>query len=248
MDSNNNKDVNSKKCQEEYLECEKWWIFALLMFVGGFYGAYTYTIRGGVFCNAQTANFVLLSMALGNMNFKKAAYYLVPLSAYLAGTILSESLALSIKKMNIIRWDTMLIIVEIITVIILGFIPESAPYQIAQVSINFIASMQYNTFRQAQKIPMATTFCTNHVRQVGVAITKAIRKHGEEQYIKRMSAHLIMLIMFVCGGISATVLAKLFLGKAIWGALIPLSVILIDLLYADLKKEKGMLHLKPNGH
>lgn len=51
--------------KEVYLECEKWWIFALLMMVGGFYGAYTYSIRGGVFCNAQTANFVLFAMAAG---------------------------------------------------------------------------------------------------------------------------------------------------------------------------------------
>ena len=42
-----------------YLECERQWVFALLIFVGGFYGSYTYLLRGGVFCNAQTANFVL---------------------------------------------------------------------------------------------------------------------------------------------------------------------------------------------
>ena len=41
---------------KEYLECERHWVFALLIFVGGFYGVYTYLLRGGVFCNAQTAN------------------------------------------------------------------------------------------------------------------------------------------------------------------------------------------------
>ena len=30
--------------------------------------------------------------------------------------------------------------------------------------------MQYNTFRQAHGIPMATTFCTNHIRQAGVSL------------------------------------------------------------------------------
>lgn len=55
-----------KEEQEEFLECEKWWIFAVLMFVGGFYGAYTYTARGGIFCNAQTANLVMLGMAIGS--------------------------------------------------------------------------------------------------------------------------------------------------------------------------------------
>ena len=56
----------------EYLECEKLWVFLTLMCVAGFFGAFTYTIRGGVFCNAQTANFVLFAMALGDGLWKKA--------------------------------------------------------------------------------------------------------------------------------------------------------------------------------
>lgn len=50
----------------DYLESQRWWVFSILMTVGGFLGAFTYTIRGGVFCNAQTANFVLFAMALGD--------------------------------------------------------------------------------------------------------------------------------------------------------------------------------------
>jgi uncharacterized membrane protein YoaK (UPF0700 family) len=57
-----------------------------------------------------------------------------------------------------------------------------------------------------------------------------------------------MLCVFVIGGIGATVLCRIFLGKAIWFALIPLGIVLADLLYADLKKEKGKLYLKPHGH
>ncbi|WP_246082007.1 YoaK family protein [Peptacetobacter hominis] len=232
---------------DEFLECEKKWVFAVLMFVAGFYGAYTYTIRGGIFCNAQTANFVLLAMALGSGSFKKALYYVIPMSAYLLGSIISESFALRIKKINLIRWDTLLIIIEMIVVIILGMLPETAPYRIAQVSINFICSMQYNTFRQAEKVPMATTFCTNHVRQTGIAIVKYFRKR-DMQFIRKMRLHVLMLFMFTSGGIISTILAHKFLGKAIWAALIPLSILLIDLLYADFKKEKGMLHKIPNGH
>ena len=108
--------------------------------------------------------------------------------------------------------------------------------------------MQYNTFRQAYKIPMATTFCTNHVRQIGVALTKAIRNHGEQKYVKRMNTHIAMIIMFVLGGTVATILVNFFTGRAIWAAVIPLSVIFIDLLHADLTTEKDKLHKKPSGH
>ena len=67
------------KKEEELLECEKLWIFAVMIAVGGFFGAYTYVQKGGVFCNAQTANFVLMAVQLGRGNWRKALYYLCPL-------------------------------------------------------------------------------------------------------------------------------------------------------------------------
>jgi uncharacterized membrane protein YoaK (UPF0700 family) len=241
--------MNNASDEEEYLECEKWWIFALMMFVGGFFGAFTYSIRGGVFSNAQTANFVLFAMALGNGQWKHASYFLIPMSAYLMGAVVSESVANGIKRFKIIRWDTLFILIEMAVVVFLGFLPESAPYQITQVLINLICSMQYNTFRQAQGVPMATTFCTNHLRQVGIALCKTLRHRGEGRgYHRRALEHLGMLCVFVVGGICATVLCNIFLGKALWFALIPLGIVLADLLYADLKKEKGKLQLKPHGH
>lgn len=48
-----------------YLECERRYTFWLLIFVAGWYGAYTFFLRGGVFCNAQTANVVLFAMCSG---------------------------------------------------------------------------------------------------------------------------------------------------------------------------------------
>ncbi len=233
----------------EYLECEKWWVFALMMLVGGYFGAFTYSIRGGTFCNAQTANFVLFAMALGNQNWMHALYFLIPMTAYLMGAFLSESIAYKIKKYHFIRWDTLLILIEMLVVIFLGLLPESAPYQITQVLINLICSMQYNTFRQAQGIPMATTFCTNHLRQTGIALCKAIRHRGKNrEYLERLLAHFGMLCVFVTGGILATVLCRILLGKAIWVTLIPMGIVWADLLYADMKKEKGKLDLIPHGH
>lgn len=49
---------------EEYLMCEKNWVFYTLILISGYYGAFTYVLRGSVFCNAQTGNVVLMGMAL----------------------------------------------------------------------------------------------------------------------------------------------------------------------------------------
>lgn len=235
--------------ENEYLECEKWLVFILMMFTGGYFGAFTYTLRGGVFCNAQTGNFVLLAMSLGNQNWGQALYLLIPITAYCLGAFISELLPNQVKKLRLFRWDTLLVMIEMGVVIFLGFLPESAPVQITQILINLICSMQYNTFRQAQGIPMATTFCTNHIRQVGVFLCKASRHPQESRtHLKRSGIHLGMLASFVAGGTLSTVLCHILLGKAIWVSLIPLGIVLFDLLYADLKKEKGKLDQIPHGH
>jgi uncharacterized membrane protein YoaK (UPF0700 family) len=233
--------------EEEYLECERWHVFMILMGVAGFFGAFTYSIRGGIFCNAQTANFVLFAMALGNGQWFHALYFLIPMSAYFAGAVLSEVLPIGVKRFNFIRWDTLFILIEMIVVVILGLLPEKAPVQISQVAINFICSMQYNTFRQARGIPMATTFCTNHWRQVAIALTKAIR-HRDREKLKRMARHAAMLSVFVVGGVISTVLCRYFMGRAIFAVLIPLAILFADLLYADLKTERGELEKVPRGH
>lgn len=239
--------IEDKLEEEEYLTCERRHIFFILMGIGGFFGAFTYSIRGGVFCNAQTANFVLFAMAIGNGQWKHALYFLLPMSAYFLGTVISEVLPGRIKKFQFIRWDTLFIFFEMLVVVFLGLLPENAPVQISQIAINFICSMQYNTFRQARGVPMATTFCTNHWRQVAVAMTKALR-HREFSYFSRMLQHLCMLLVFVAGGVISTVLCKFFLGKAIFAVLIPLLILFIDLFYADLKREKGELARVPHGH
>lgn len=101
------------KGQKRFLECERLIIFIGLMGVGGFLGAYTYSIRGGVFCNAQTANFVLLAMAIGKWDLSGAAYLLIPISAYFLGAVLSEALPIHVKKFGLVRWDTLLVGIEV---------------------------------------------------------------------------------------------------------------------------------------
>ena len=164
-------------------------------------------------------------------------YYRWPtlfLPADRAGAFLSEAAMTSDRWRLPARWETVLVAVEMLAVFLLGLLPESAPFQISQVAINFICSMQYNTFRVAEGVPMATTFCTNHLRQTGIACCMALRTR-ERQYVRRGLCHLGMLGVFVLGGVLSTVLSRRIQGHAIWVALIPLAWVLADLLWADLK-------------
>lgn len=236
-----------REIERKYLECERMRIFLILMMSGGFMGSYTYLLKGGVFCNAQTSNILLLGIALGNFNWSRAAYLLIPISAYLLGAIVSEILPVYVRRAGLLRWDTLLIGIEIAVLVILGFLPESVPEQVCQVSINFICSMQYNTFRQAQGIPMATTFCTNHLRQTGIHIAIWLRKK-EDKSLKRSLRHAEMLFSFVAGAFVGAVACRIFGNRSIWGAALLLFIAFIDLLFADRTRERGRLYQKPAGH
>ena len=234
-----------------YLMCERDWIYFVLIFVAGFLGAFTYVLRGGVFCNAQTGNVVLLGMELGKGDWNGALYYLIPIGAYILGAVVSELLPNPVKHRLAVRWDTLLIAVEMLVIVMLGFLPESAPVQISQVAVNFIASMQYNTFRQAEGVAVATTFVTNHIRQVGVGLAMEWRhRHdAEKPHRRKFLTHLGMLLFFAAGATIGTVFCVQFLGRAIWITLLPLAVVFAVLLHADLTSEKQLVeNQKPSGH
>ena len=219
--------------EPHYLTCERNWVYFTLIAVAGFWGAYTYLLRGNVFCNAQTGNVVLMGLALGSAEWAKAGYYLVPISAYILGAFVSE-----------------LMLIEMIVVLGLGFLPETAPVQICQVVINFVASMQYNTFRQAEGVPVATTFATNHIRQIGVGLAKELRhRHSaDKSHRRKLARHCGMLFFFILGAVTGTVFCHLLVGRAIWLTMIPLGIIFLTLLHADRTTEKELVEQKPAGH
>ena len=230
-----------------FLECERPWVYWLLIMSAGWFGAYTFILRGGVFCNAQTANVVLFAIALGQREWLRAAYLIIPISAYFAGAFFSEFLGKSVKKLHFLRWDTVLIGIEIIVVICLGLLPKEAPDQICQVALNFICSMQFNTFRQVQGVPAATTFVTNHIRQVGSFTAKYVR-HRDPAIAERIRTHGSLILCFVCGGIAGAVFCSLAAYRSIWGSAIILLIIFLRLAYADLSYEKDLLPQVPHGH
>ena len=187
---------------------------------------------------------------MGAANWKQARYYLIPISAYMLGAFVSELCPNPVKHRLRIRWESMLLAIEMAFIVGLGFLPESAPVQISQVAINFIASMQYNTFRQAQGTPMATTFVTNHIRQVGIGLARELRHMNREDKSHRLAwrKHVCMLLSFFGGVVAGTVLCDLWSGKAIWATLLPLAILEGLFLKEDRSLGKENLERKPHGH
>lgn len=218
--------------EKNYPEYEKRWVFAVLIFVAGFYGGYTLCVRGGVFCNGQTGNLALLGVALGSGDWKKGLYYLIPISSYLIGVLVSETIPRQLRWKGL-RWDTLLTFIEILLVSVMGFIPSTAPHQICQVTINFICAMQYNTFRRSEGLSMATTFCVNHIRVVGISASRLLRRKHTKEDLTKGRAHGAMILSFILGAVAAGTLSRFLEVRAIWFTLLPLAVLFVDLLHGD---------------
>ena len=222
-----------------YPENQRQWVFRVLMIVAGFYGGYAMMVRGGVFSNAQTGNLALCALALGKGQWQEAAYYVIPISAYLLGCLVSEVLQKRLRLMGVMKWDSFLILFEIVAVAVMGFIPATAPHQICQVIINVICAMQFTTFRQAEGISMATTFCTNHVRQIGIALASVFSRDPEVRKNLRIGGiHAVMVLCFMLGVAAAAVACRFIDVKAIWCVLLPLAVLFVDLLRAEQKTKR----------
>ena len=235
------------KQQTDYLECEKPWVYWLLIMAAGWFGGYTFIQRGGVFCNAQTANIVLFGIALGQRDWQHAALLLIPITAYFAGAFVSELLGKTVKRFRFLRWDTILIGIEILVVGILGFLPASVPDQICQIALNFICSMQFNTFRQVEGIPAATTFVTNHIREVGSNLAKYMR-HQDEKSGRKVRVHGLLILFFALGAVLSAICCEYLHYRAIWGSGVILLIIFIRLAHADRSYERTQLDQVPHGH
>ena len=99
-------------------------------------------------------------------------------------------------------------------------------------------------------VPVATTFATNHIRQIGVGLAKELRhRHSaDKSHRRKLARHCGMLFFFILGAVTGTVFCHLLVGRAIWLTMIPLGIIFLTLLHADRTTEKELVEQKPAGH
>ena len=121
---------------------------------------------------------------------------------------------------------------------------------------------------------MATTFVTNHVRQIGISLARIIRNYEheaefqaeveqhigirlpkmnrhhepEKQARAKISKHAKIILAFFLGGVTVTALSPYLQERTIWLAIIPLSACFAVMLESDLVYERAMLDLTPHGH
>lgn len=70
----------------------------ILGFAGGFFDAYTYVARGGVFCNAQTGNLILMTLGICGGEGIRALRYLIPVAFFVLANIVGDITYRAAKK------------------------------------------------------------------------------------------------------------------------------------------------------
>ena len=159
---------------------ESFIIGSLLAVTGGYFDAYTYISRGGVFANAQTGNIVLFGINLAHGDYIKMLSYMIPVIAFVLGIFTAEFIRQYEKKMHI-HWRQVIIALEILAVVIVAFLPVSEKnmytYNMsANVIISFVCSLQVQSFRRISGIVHIRAGCTG--RREGRGRTRSAGRSG----------------------------------------------------------------------
>ncbi len=198
---------------------------SLLAMVGGFLDVYTYLTRGGVFANAQTGNIVLLGITLSEGNIKKALTYLIPILAFIIGIIVAEVIKNKYKTKESVHWRQIIVLIEGITLFIVAFIPDTQN-MVANAIIAFVCSLQVESFRKVEGSPYATTMCTGNLRS-GTELLYYYRKNKDQKALVKSLQYFCIILFFIIGACIGTILAKLFLLKAVLFSIILLGIVIL---------------------
>ena len=223
-----------KSSKHDYPMSETLRTGALLALVGGFFDAYTYIARGGVFANAQTGNVVLLALNIAEGNFVKAVSYLIPILAFILGIFTSELIHSREPKLPL-HWRQIIVALEIVTVCIVAFIPtEKGLYSynmLANVIISYVCSLQVQAFRRIHGITAATTMCTGNLRSGTDLLMRYQKGRNKQDLIDGFKYYLINLI-FIVGAIISVFVTRQFGGLSVIFCSIPLIIVFILMFFS----------------
>ena len=187
---------------------------ALLSFSGGLQDAYTFNIRDHVFANAQTGNVVLMSQNFMKGDWQNGLDYLMPVLSFIAGIIVSEIIEGRFKLNKTLHWRRIILFVEILLLIIVGFIP--LPYEtIPNMMVSFACAMQVHSFRQVRGNRYASTMCIGNLRSGTECLSRFIRTGDKGELHNALNLYGIIFVFAIGAGTGGNL--SMLLGKeTIW--------------------------------
>lgn len=190
-------------------------IALLLAMVGGFVDTYTYITRGGVFAYAETGNIIFFTISLAKGDLLKASYYLIPITVFFLGVLLTEFIKKRYTYNDFIKWEHIVIIIETILLFVIGFLPYSFPSSIVIMIVAFISSIQMNSFRKFENMTYVTNMCTGNLRQATEYLFLFLSDRDKIS-AKKSSRYFLVILFFILGAFLGAFLTNIFHEKSIW--------------------------------
>lgn len=209
----------------------------LLAMAGGFFDAYTYLCRGGVFANAQTGNIVLFGIKLAGRDWLAALAYLLPIVAFACGVVAAEAVKRWGKAdAKGLHWRQVIVLAEIALLAAVSFAPQEMN-AVVNIVISFVCAMQVESFRKVHGSAFATTMCTGNLRS-GTEQLVLWRQTGDRKAARKAGHYYAIILLFVLGAAMGAWLT------ALWGerALLLTCALLLAAFALMFYEEEARLH------
>lgn len=194
----------------------------LLALGGGFLDAYTYLCRGHVFANAQTGNMVLLGINLAQGNVREALTYVIPIAAFVVGTVAAEVLREKCRGWIRLHWRQLIVLGELFILAAVAFMPVGRLNMTANVLISLVCAMQVQTFRKMKGNAFATTMCTGNLRS-GTELLIHFFITGNRELLRRGLDYFGIILFFILGAGGGAILTNV-LGQ--WAVFVVSGILL----------------------
>lgn len=206
---------------------ESLFLGALLAVAGGFFDAYTYLCRGGVFANAQTGNIVLFGIKIANGEWLRALTYLLPILAFALGVVVVEVVKWRYKRRQNqdinIHWRQIIVLAEMVLLTMAAFLPQQMNMTV-NIVISFVCALQVETFRKVRGSAFATTMCTGNLRS-GTEQLVIWRQTGDRGAAGKMARYYAIILFFIAGAVLGSFATRWLAEKALLLACVLLLVV-----------------------
>lgn len=89
--------------------------------------------------------------------------------------------------MKTFHWRQLVVIIEIIILVIAGFIPQGDLNILVNIMVSFVCALQVESFRKFEGKPFASTMCTGNLRSGTQALFETAKTHEKSSLEKALS-------------------------------------------------------------
>ena len=188
----------------------------IITFVGGYMNGYTYITRNNTLANMHTANMSKFGINIALGEWLEALHYFIPILTCILGAAFSKLIETILINFNFKGdWRKFALILEAISLFIIGLLPTSFPDIIVTNLVSFFMGYQLCLFRTCLGVPFNTTICTGNIRSVGLFLFDALDIENKESF-KKLITFTVLTFSFAIGVIPGTLISLALSVKAVW--------------------------------